>query len=153
MRFKSVKTILALFLCIAFTGCSFVFQTGRRSDVQKIEELSKKVDDLNQAQKILEDRLSQEIQDKHGISLKSFSPTPVQRVISEDTAARIKKILTGVVEEGTGKLGKISGFTAAGKTGTAQKLEPNGAYSHNKFVASFIGFAPTERLAPRRVLR
>ena len=57
---------------------------------------------------------------------------------------RIKKILTGVIEEGTGKLGKVLGFSAAGKTGTAQKLEPDGSYSHNKFVASFIGFSPAE---------
>ncbi|MCX5712296.1 MAG: penicillin-binding transpeptidase domain-containing protein, partial [Candidatus Omnitrophica bacterium] len=57
---------------------------------------------------------------------------------------RIKKILTGVIEEGTGKLGKVLGFSAAGKTGTAQKLEPNGTYSHNKFIGSFVGFAPAE---------
>jgi cell division protein FtsI/penicillin-binding protein 2 len=38
----------------------------------------------------------------------------------------------------------VLGFSAAGKTGTAQKLEPNGTYSHDKFVASFIGFAPAE---------
>ncbi len=85
-----------------------------------------------------------EIRDNHGEIIKSFSPIVVRRVISEGTANRVKKILTGVVEEGTGKLAKIPGFTAAGKTGTAQKLEPNGAYSHSKFVASFIGFAPAE---------
>jgi len=85
-----------------------------------------------------------EIRDKHGEIIKSFSPIVVRKVISPDTANRVKKILTGVVEEGTGKLAKITDFTAAGKTGTAQKLEPNGAYSHNKFVASFIGFAPAE---------
>ena len=56
----------------------------------------------------------------------------------------MKKMLTGVVEEGTGKLAKLMGFSAAGKTGTAQKLEPNGTYSHTKFVATFIGFAPAE---------
>ena len=86
----------------------------------------------------------EEIRDNHGEIIKSFSPVMVRKVISLDTANRVKKILTGVVEEGTGKLAKITGFTAAGKTGTAQKLEPNGAYSHNKFVASFIGFAPAE---------
>ena len=85
-----------------------------------------------------------EIRDKNGEVIKTFSPTLIRKAISLDTAARVKKILVGVVEEGTGKLAKISGVTAAGKTGTAQKLEPNGAYSHNKFVASFIGFAPAE---------
>jgi cell division protein FtsI/penicillin-binding protein 2 len=68
----------------------------------------------------------------------------IRKVISIETALRVKKILTGAVENGTGKLAKVSGFTAAGKTGTAQKLEPNGTYSHNKFIASFIGFAPAE---------
>jgi len=35
-------------------------------------------------------------------------------------------------------------WQAAGKTGTAQKLEPNGTYSHSKFTASFIGFVPVQ---------
>jgi cell division protein FtsI/penicillin-binding protein 2 len=85
-----------------------------------------------------------EIRDKYNEVIKSFSPTLVHKVISPDTATRMKKILTGVVEVGTGRLAKITGFSVAGKTGTAQKLEPNGTYSHNKFVASFIGFAPAE---------
>jgi cell division protein FtsI/penicillin-binding protein 2 len=53
-------------------------------------------------------------------------------------------MLTGVVEEGTGKMAQMQGLTSAGKTGTAQKLEPGGGYSHNKFIASFIGFAPAQ---------
>ncbi|MFA5004762.1 MAG: penicillin-binding transpeptidase domain-containing protein [Candidatus Omnitrophota bacterium] len=84
------------------------------------------------------------IRDRQGEIIKQNSPVLIRKVISVDTAARIRKILTGVVEEGTGKLGKVAGYSAAGKTGTAQKLEPNGAYSHNKFVGSFIGFAPAE---------
>lgn len=85
-----------------------------------------------------------EIKDKYGETIKEFFPTTINKVISLDTANRIKKILTGVIEEGTGKLAKLLGFSAAGKTGTAQKLESNGTYSHSKFVASFIGFAPAE---------
>lgn len=84
------------------------------------------------------------IRDKDGRTIKQNKPVLIRKVISVDTAMRIKKILTGAVEEGTGKLAKVSGFSAAGKTGTAQKIEPNGAYSHRKFVASFIGFAPAE---------
>lgn len=86
----------------------------------------------------------QEMRDKEGEVIKRFEPKMIRKVISSDTALRAKKILTGVVEEGTGKSAKPANFTAAGKTGTAQKLEPNGAYSHNKFIASFIGFAPAE---------
>jgi len=86
----------------------------------------------------------QEVRDKAGETIKKFSPTMIRKVISLETTDRIKKILSGAVEEGTGKLAKLEGFTSAGKTGTAQKLEPNGTYSHDKFVASFIGFAPVE---------
>jgi cell division protein FtsI (penicillin-binding protein 3) len=85
-----------------------------------------------------------EIRDKYGEPIKTFGPSLVHKVISLDTSERIKKILQGVVENGTGKLAKINGLSAAGKTGTAQKLEPNGTYSHDKFTASFIGFAPVE---------
>jgi cell division protein FtsI/penicillin-binding protein 2 len=85
-----------------------------------------------------------EIRDKQGQTLKKFSPALVRKVISLETAARMRKILTGVVETGTGKAAQVQGFSAAGKTGTAQKLEPNGAYSHDQFVGSFIGFAPAE---------
>ncbi|MFH1888605.1 MAG: penicillin-binding transpeptidase domain-containing protein [Candidatus Omnitrophota bacterium] len=88
--------------------------------------------------------IAKEIRDKRGELIKSFAPAVVRRVISEDTANRVRQILTGVVEQGTGKLAKIAGFSSAGKTGTAQKLEANGAYSHNKFMASFIGFAPAD---------
>lgn len=86
----------------------------------------------------------EEIRDKQGEVVKKNSPVLIRKALSLDTAQRIKKILTGVVEEGTGKMAKMPGFTAAGKTGTAQKLEPSGAYSHSKFIASFIGFAPAE---------
>jgi cell division protein FtsI/penicillin-binding protein 2 len=86
----------------------------------------------------------EEIRDKQGKVIKKTSPVLIRKVISLDTAARVTKMLTGAVEEGTGRMAQIPGFTSAGKTGTAQKLEPNGAYSHSKFVASFIGFAPAE---------
>lgn len=85
-----------------------------------------------------------EIRDKQGEIIKGFSPTMIRKVISIDTALRVKRILAGVIENGTGKLAKIEDISSAGKTGTAQKLEPDGRYSHNKFVASFIGFAPLE---------
>ncbi len=84
------------------------------------------------------------VRDNQGEIIKQNKPVLIRKVISVDTAMRIKKILTGVVEEGTGRLAKVSGFSAAGKTGTAQKIEANGAYSHDKFVASFIGFSPAE---------
>ncbi len=84
------------------------------------------------------------IRDNQDRVIKQNKPVLLHQVISVDTSMRIKKILTGVIEEGTGRLAKVFGFSAAGKTGTAQKLEPNGSYSHNKFIASFIGFSPAE---------
>lgn len=84
------------------------------------------------------------IKDKYGETIKEFSPNMIRKVISLDTADRVKKILAGAVVNGTGKLAKITDFTCAGKTGTAQKLEANGVYSHDQFIASFIGFAPVE---------
>ena len=64
-----------------------------------------------------------------------------ERVISAETAAKLQDMLESVVTDGTAKSGKLEGFTAAGKTGTAQKVE-NGRYSQTKVVASFAGFAP-----------
>lgn len=94
--------------------------------------------------KLMKPYVVSQIRDRYDQVIKEFSPTVVRRVISEETAARCRKILTGVIENGTGKLAKVPGFTAAGKTGTAQKLEPNGTYSHSSFFGSFIGFAPAE---------
>ncbi|NLE92253.1 MAG: OmpA family protein [Elusimicrobia bacterium] len=56
--------VAALLTVSLFSGCTFIFQKGRRSDAQKIEQLAQQIDELGQAKKLLEDRLSQEIQDK-----------------------------------------------------------------------------------------
>jgi cell division protein FtsI (penicillin-binding protein 3) len=85
-----------------------------------------------------------EIRDQYAEPIKQFIPKMIRKAISLDTARRAKKILVGVVQEGTGRLARIDGITVAGKTGTGQKIEPNGTYSHSKFTASFIGFAPAE---------
>ncbi|MCM8797276.1 MAG: OmpA family protein [Candidatus Omnitrophica bacterium] len=64
MNNKIIKTACILIISVAFSGCTFVFQKGRRSDVQKIEELSTQLDELMQAKKLLEARLNKEIQDE-----------------------------------------------------------------------------------------
>ena len=72
-----------------------------------------------------------------------FQPAEGRRVISSLTAAQMKQMLQGVVLHGTGRKALLEGYSAAGKTGTAQKVEPGtGAYSKTKYVASFAGFAP-----------
>ena len=68
-----------------------------------------------------------------------------RRVISARTAAILKEMLEGVVIHGTGKLAKMGAYSAAGKTGTAHKVdERTGRYSRDRYVASFAGFAPVE---------
>ena len=64
MRNKLLKTVFIIFVGIVLSGCTFIFQKGRRSDARKIEELSEQLDELSQAKKLLEDRFSTEIQDK-----------------------------------------------------------------------------------------
>lgn len=63
-KLRLSKALLIVFMSMALSGCTFIFQTGRRSDVRKIEELSAQLDELNQAKKLLEESLRQEIKDK-----------------------------------------------------------------------------------------
>jgi cell division protein FtsI (penicillin-binding protein 3) len=73
----------------------------------------------------------------------AFHPTGERRVISNYTAAEMKQMMQGVVLHGTGRKATLEGYSAAGKTGTAQKIDPETkTYSHTKYVGSFAGFAP-----------
>jgi cell division protein FtsI (penicillin-binding protein 3) len=73
----------------------------------------------------------------------AFHPADGRRVISSMTAAEMKQMMQKVVLEGTGKRAVLEGYSSAGKTGTAQKVDPaTHAYSKTKYVASFAGFAP-----------
>jgi cell division protein FtsI (penicillin-binding protein 3) len=66
-----------------------------------------------------------------------------KRVIRPETAATLRRLMEGVVLSGTGPLARLDGWTAAGKTGTAQKIDPaTGRYSPTQLIASFTGFAP-----------
>ncbi|MGE5711932.1 MAG: peptidoglycan D,D-transpeptidase FtsI family protein [Nitrospira sp.] len=89
-----------------------------------------------------------EVRDQKGYSLKEVLPQVKRRVVSPDTARTLTNILEGVVTNGTGTKAAIPGFRVAGKTGTAQKIDPRtGTYSTTQFVGSFVGFVPAE--APR----
>jgi membrane peptidoglycan carboxypeptidase len=77
-----------------------------------------------------------------------LSPRIVRRVISEETAVTMRKILSGAVENGTGSKAGVNGYSVAGKTGTAQKIDPaTRKYHKDRHVASFCGFLPAERPA------
>ena len=74
-------------------------------------------------------------------------PAP-ERVISQDTAATMQAILEQVVQSGTGRLAQIQGYRVAGKTGTAQMINPvSRSYRDGMYLASFCGFAPVNNPA------
>ncbi len=73
----------------------------------------------------------------------AFHPGASHRVISSYTAAEMRAMMQKVVLEGTGRKAILEGYSSAGKTGTAQKVDPaTGAYSKTKYIGSFAGFAP-----------
>jgi cell division protein FtsI (penicillin-binding protein 3) len=75
-------------------------------------------------------------------------PDGAHRVIKEITSAKMRKMMQGIVVEGTGRRGALNGYSAGGKTGTAQKIDvATHTYSHTKLVASFAGFAPVSNPA------
>lgn len=70
-------------------------------------------------------------------------PDGAHRVISTLTSAQMRKMMEGVVLHGTGIPAQLNGYSAAGKTGTAEKIDPRThTYSKTKYIASFVGFAP-----------
>lgn len=87
------------------------------------------------------------ITDDAGRELQSFQPQMVRRVISADTAATVTRMMEAVVANGgTGTKAAVEGFRVAGKTGTAQKVDPvSKGYSATKRTASFIGFVPADK--------
>ncbi len=87
------------------------------------------------------------IVDQSGRNVEETKPRVVRRVVSPQTSKKVTQILKKVVtEEGTGSLAAIYGYEAAGKTGTAEKVDPKTkAYSTENFVSSFVGFVPTDK--------
>jgi cell division protein FtsI (penicillin-binding protein 3) len=78
----------------------------------------------------------------------AFHPGEGERVIAPLTAAEMKQMMQGVVLHGTGRKAILDGYSSAGKTGTAQKIDPaTRTYSHTKYIASFAGFAPVNNPA------
>lgn len=80
------------------------------------------------------------------------TPVVVRRVVSERSARTVTEMLRRVVEEkgGTGTKARLEDFPVAGKTGTAQKVNPDGNGYSSKRIGSFVGFAPAD--APRAVV-
>jgi cell division protein FtsI (penicillin-binding protein 3) len=87
-----------------------------------------------------------EIHGPGGELLQKFEPDPEGRVMKVATAEKLIAMMEGVTKPGgTGTLAAIEGFSVAGKTGTAQKVDPiAGGYSQDKRVGSFMGFVPAD---------
>ncbi len=96
--------------------------------------------------------LIREVLDSEGKPLKRNEPKIVSQVLSEKNARQTIELLKTVVETGgTGTQAQLEGYTSAGKTGTAQKVvEGQKGYAKNKYIASYVGLAPTEQ--PRLVV-
>lgn len=71
-----------------------------------------------------------------------------RRALKPETTAALRNMLEGVTLHGTARKAQLNGYTAAGKTGTAQKIDPKThAYSATKYIGSFVGFAPVNHPA------
>lgn len=90
--------------------------------------------------------LVKSIVDQKGETIREFYPMIKENVISPETAREARFILEGVVQKGgTAIRAAIKGYSAAGKTGTSQKVDPiKKSYSEKKFVAIFGGFVPAD---------
>ena len=86
-----------------------------------------------------------EVRDTKGRLLAEMGPQQRRQVISQETARTLSEMLEKVVANGTGTKAAVSGIRVAGKTGTAQKVDPRtGAYSSILVVGSFVGFLPAD---------
>ena len=91
--------------------------------------------------------LVREVRDAEGKVVEQSQPES-HRVVSAETARELRGMLEMVTLKGTVRAARLEGYTAAGKTGTAQKVDPKThAYSQTKYVGSFVGFAPVENPA------
>jgi cell division protein FtsI (penicillin-binding protein 3) len=96
---------------------------------------------------LMKPTIIKQIEDSDGHVVREGRPVAVRRVLDAATADTLTDILRGVVLHGTGHRAAVSGYAVAGKTGTAQKVEPSGRYSMIDHVASFVGFVPASRPA------
>src|SRR5437867_4327121 len=95
--------------------------------------------------KLVTPRIIKSINTPDGKTVSSLSPVMLRQVISPETAREIGDALRGVVSDrGTAAAAAVPGFTIAGKTGTAQKVDPKGGYDQGKYVVSFAGYLPAD---------
>lgn len=92
---------------------------------------------------MMQPQIIRSVRDRQGREVVGFRPQVVRRVIEEETAAQVAASLVDVVgPTGTARLAAIPGYRVAGKTGTAQRVDPRGGYTPGKYVVSFAGYFP-----------
>jgi len=95
--------------------------------------------------KLMRPHIIQSVKDANGDVIQQFEPEVVREVVPAETANFVSQALREVVSaRGTAALASVNGFTVAGKTGTAQKVDPRGGYADGKYVTSFVGYMPAE---------
>src|SRR5438094_5360951 len=96
--------------------------------------------------KLMTPRIVKSITTSDGKTVSTLSPIVLREVISPETASQIGSALRGVVSDrGTAAAAAVPGFIIAGKTGTAQTVDPHGGYEKGQYVVSFCGYLPAER--------
>jgi cell division protein FtsI/penicillin-binding protein 2 len=96
--------------------------------------------------KLMRPQIIKSIRDHNGQEIVSVKPEVIREVIPGATAKFVSGALTEVVSErGTAALARVSGFSVAGKTGTAQKVDPKGGYAAGEYIVSFVGYIPAEQ--------
>src|SRR6266851_1906443 len=95
--------------------------------------------------RLMQPQIIRAVLDAQGRELRSFEPKTVRQVISPETARTLTEMMVNVVANGTGRHAAIPGYDVAGKTGTAQKMDPaTKRYSRAPGVLSFVGFVPAD---------
>ena len=95
--------------------------------------------------RLMQPQIIRAVLDAQGRELRSFEPKAVRQVISPETARTLTEMMVNVVGNGTGRHAAIPGYEVAGKTGTAQKMDPaTKRYSRAPGVLSFVGFVPAD---------
>jgi cell division protein FtsI (penicillin-binding protein 3)/stage V sporulation protein D (sporulation-specific penicillin-binding protein) len=98
--------------------------------------------------KLMMPQIIHDITDDKGEEIASFPPVTIRQVVTPEAAHEVTNAMIGVVSpRGTAALAKVSGFVTAGKTGTAEKIDPKGGYMPGKYIVSFCGFLPADNPA------